>query len=160
MSFAFSLPGCRWQHLTHGQLLVFQRLQLPPEQHGADPQDLQHTGRHAEGHACHQRCSDCYITMMLYLSAKMLQECVIHVSVFIKGYFLLPLSCCRGVCSCCQQVWSNHSHGNWHPVPAVRPALPLWVNTHTATLRNPVIVSVAQILWYTSAFFMDIYWQV
>ena len=79
-------------------------------------------------------------------TAKMLQECVINVSVIIKGHFLLPLSRCRGVCSCCQQVWSNHSHGNWHPVPAVWPALPLWVNTHTATLINHVIVSVAQIL--------------
>lgn len=34
---------------------------------------------------------------------------------------------CRGVCSCCQQVWSDHSNGSRYLVPVVRPALSLWV---------------------------------
>lgn len=63
--------------------------------------------------------------------AKM-SKSVRNVHVIIKSNFLLSLlslSLCRGVCSWCQQVWTDHSHGNRHSVPAVRPALPLWVNS-------------------------------
>lgn len=44
--------------------------------------------------------------------------------VYIPVSLHLP---CRGVCSCCQQVRPDHSHGNRHPVPVGRPALPLRV---------------------------------
>lgn len=48
-------PGCRRQHLPHGELLLLQCLQCPPQQHGAGPQDLQHPRRHLQRHARYQR---------------------------------------------------------------------------------------------------------
>lgn len=65
---SFLQPGCRGQHLSLGQLLLLQCLQLPPKQYGAYPQDLQHTGWHAEGHTRHQRYSDVYTNVSLHFS--------------------------------------------------------------------------------------------
>ncbi len=89
MSSAFVLPGCRWQYLSHGQLLLLQCLQLPPEQYGADTQDLQHTGWHTEGHTRDQRCTDCCIAILsCCLSAELLHECITDTLVIIKGKYL------------------------------------------------------------------------
>lgn len=95
----FFLSGCRWKHLSHGQLLLLQCLQLSPEQHGANPQDLQHTGRLAEGHAGDQRCTSlCYcVSVTFSFRHHVAHTSVVNDDVLLRFFSLISLSLQRSL---------------------------------------------------------------
>lgn len=60
--------GCGWQHISSGQLLILQWLQLTSQQHGADQEDLQHPGRPPARCGSNQRyCKNTNILIQAYI---------------------------------------------------------------------------------------------
>uniref|UniRef100_A0A6Q2ZLU0 EF-hand domain-containing protein n=1 Tax=Esox lucius TaxID=8010 RepID=A0A6Q2ZLU0_ESOLU len=58
--------GRRRQHLPHGELLLLQCLQRPPQQHGADPQGVQHPTTLAQTRMQNQRSTSSFVGELMY----------------------------------------------------------------------------------------------